>query len=154
MPPPAETGLLSPVVVTRMIPRMQRRHVRNSPAPLHELDAHVMELVWELREVTVRSALEALNARADKPRAYTTVGTTLAHLHAKGLLTRRREQRAHIYAPVMSRDEYLRARAAADIRALVERYGDVALRGFLREIEQLDAEHRDRLQRLAGRDES
>jgi BlaI family transcriptional regulator, penicillinase repressor len=113
-----------------------------------------MDLVWELGEATVRSGLDALNARADKPRAYTTVMTTMARLHTKGLLDRRRVERTDIYKPAMSRDEYRRARAGADIQALVARYGDVALVGFAREMSQLDPKRREQLRRLARRDES
>lgn len=112
-----------------------------------------MELTWEAGEATVRSALEALNARADKPRAYTTIMTTMARLHRNGLLERRREQRTDIYTPVMSRDAYLRARASADIRALVARYGEVALVGFAREMNQLDPKRREQMRRLARRDQ-
>jgi predicted transcriptional regulator len=42
------------------------------PPPLHELETEVMEAVWELGEASVREVMEALNARVDKPRAYTT----------------------------------------------------------------------------------
>lgn len=126
----------------------------NVPPPLHALEAELMELVWESGETTVRSALEALNARAAKPRAYTTIMTTMARLHSKGLLDRRREQRADIYAPRLTREEYRQARAAADIQTLVARYGDVALVGFAREMNQLEPQQRDRLRRLARRDQS
>ena len=123
------------------------------PPPLHELESELMELTWELGEATVRSALEALNARADRPRAYTTVMTTMARLHSKGLLERRREQRTDVYTPVMSRDEYLRARASADIQAMVEQYGEVALIGFAREMDQLDPKRREQMRRLARREQ-
>lgn len=113
-----------------------------------------MELAWEFSETTVRSALEALNARADKPRAYTTVMTTMARMHSNGLLERRREQRTDVYTPVMSRDEYRRARAAAEIQTLVAQYGDVALVGFARQMNQLDPKQRERMRRLARRDQS
>ena len=124
------------------------------PRPLHELESELMELVWEMREATVRDALNALNASSDKSRAYTTVMTTMARLHTNGLLDRRREQRADIYTPVMSKDEYLKARAAADIHALVAQYGDLALVGFAREMDALDPKQRQRLRRLVRREES
>jgi predicted transcriptional regulator len=123
------------------------------PPPLHELESELMELVWEREETTVREALEALNDRANKPRAYTTVMTTMARLHAKGLLDRRRQRRTDVYSPRMTRDEYRQARAAADIQALVAQYGDVALVGFAREMNQLDSKQRERLRRLARRDQ-
>jgi predicted transcriptional regulator len=129
-------------------------HPPRVPPALHELESELMDLVWELGEATVRSALEALNARADKPRAYTTVMTTMARLHTKGVLDRRREQRTDVYVPVMSKDEYRRARAAAGIHDLVAQYGDVALVGFAREMNQLDPERREQLRRLARRETS
>ena len=124
------------------------------PPPLHELEAELMDLVWESGETTVRSALEALNAHAAKPRAYTTIMTTMARLHAKGLLDRRRERRTDIYAPRLTREQYRQARAAADIETLVSQYGDVALVGFAREMNELDPKQRERLRRLARRDQS
>ncbi len=132
------------------MPRPQHSDV---PPPLHELESEVMELMWQRGEGTVRDALDALNARAEKTRAYTTVMTTMARLHAKGVLDRRRERRTDIYVPRMDREEYRRARARADIEGLVDQYGDVALVGFAREMGQLDPKHRDRLRRLARRDE-
>ena len=36
------------------------------PPPLHELEADVMEEVWERGEASVREVMEALNAGADK----------------------------------------------------------------------------------------
>ena len=126
----------------------------NAPPPLHELESELMELVWEMGEASVRDVLTALNARSEKDRAYTTVMTTMARLHSNGLLDRRRERRADIYSPVLSKDEYRKARAAADIHALVSQYGDVALVGFAREMDELDPKQRQRLRRLARREES
>jgi predicted transcriptional regulator len=111
-----------------------------------------MEEVWREGEATVRSVLEALNASANKERAYTTVMTVMAKLDRKGLLTRRRRGKTDVYRPVMSRHEYVEARARAEVGALVDRYGDVALMHFAREMAQLDPKRRDELRRLAGRE--
>lgn len=123
------------------------------PPPLHELESEAMEEIWRLGEGTVRDVLEALNGRAQKPRAYTTVMTVMARLDRKGLLTRRlRDPKTYLYTPVMSRDEYLEARARAEVEALVEQYGDLALVSFTREVQQLDPKRREQLRRLARRD--
>jgi predicted transcriptional regulator len=111
-----------------------------------------MEEVWRLGEAPVRSVLDALNAAASKERAYTTVMTILVRLHRKGLLDRRRVGKTDFYAPVMTRDEYLEARARADVEALVEQYGDVALVHLARQMNQLDPKRREQLRRLARRD--
>jgi predicted transcriptional regulator len=119
------------------------------PPPLGVLEADVMEQLWRQGEATVRTVLEAINATAGKERAYTTVMTVMGNLDRKGLLTRRREGKTDIYTPLMSREEYLDARARAEAGALVGRYGEAALMAFAREMDRLDPEQRRQLRRLA-----
>jgi predicted transcriptional regulator len=119
------------------------------PPPLGALEAEVMEQLWRQREATVRSVLEAINATFEKARAYTTVMTVMVNLDRKDLVTRRREGKSDIYTPLMSREEYLDARARAEAGDLVGRYGDAALMAFAREMDRLDPEQRRQLRRLA-----
>ena len=122
-----------------------------NPPPLYEVEREVMEEVWKRGEVTVRTILEALNASGPKQRAYTTIMTVMAkQLRGKGLLTRRREGKTDVYAPVMSRDAYLTARAAAEVNALVEEYGEVALAQFVERVGELEPAHQDALRGIAG----
>ena len=100
-------------------------------------------------EVSVREVMEALNKRTKKPRAYTTYMTILGRLHAKGLVTRRREGKTDFYTPTYTRAEYADLRAQAGVDSLVEQYGDAALSHFARQMAQLDPERRRQLQRLA-----
>jgi predicted transcriptional regulator len=116
---------------------------------LHELEAEVMEVVWDLEEVSVREVMEALNRVAPKPRAYTTYMTTLRRLHSKGLLTRRREGKTDFYRPVQTRAQYADLRARAEVAALVDAFGDVALGHFARQVADLDPKRRRALERLA-----
>lgn len=111
-----------------------------------------MEDVWRLGEVNVRTVMEALNARADKERKYTTIMTIMSRLDRKGLLTRRREGKTDLYSPSMSREQYLEARARAEVGALVDEYGDMALVHFARQMADLDPKRRGQLRRLARRD--
>jgi predicted transcriptional regulator len=117
--------------------------------PLHELEAEVMEELWSQGEATVRAVMEALNQRARKPRAYTTYMTIMARLHTKGVLNRRREGKTDFYAPRLDRDEFMAARARAEVDGLVAEYGDVALSHFARQVASLDPARRRALQRLA-----
>ena len=122
------------------------------PPPLHELESEVMEEVWNCRgETTVRNILEALNHRTDKTRAYTTVMTIMRRLDEKGMLVRRREGKTDVYEAPMSREEYLEARADAEVQAMVEQYGETALVHFARQMDQLDPARRQRLRRLSRR---
>ena len=116
---------------------------------VHALEAEVMEAVWELGEASVRAVMDALNAAAPKPRAYTTYMTILGRLHAKGLLERRREGKTDFYRPVHTRAEYADLRAQAVVAALVDEFGDVALSHFARQMAELDPERRRALERLA-----
>lgn len=111
-----------------------------------------MEELWRSGEANVRSVMDALNARAAKERKYTTIMTIMARLDAKRLLTRRREGKTDYYRPVMGREEYLEARAQAEVGALVDEFGEVALVHFARQMDRLDPKRREQLRRLARRD--
>ncbi len=71
---------------------------------LGDLEAEIMESMWDLGSASVREVHECLGARRDI--AYTTVMTVMSRLVEKGLLARRQEGRAYIYSPTKSRDAY------------------------------------------------
>jgi predicted transcriptional regulator len=121
----------------------------STPPRLHDLEAEVMEEMWRVDEAPVRAVMEALNARADKERKYTTIMTIMARLHRKGLLERRREGRTDIYAAAMTREAYQEARAREEVGALIAEYGDVALVQFTRQMHGLDPRRREQLRRMA-----
>jgi predicted transcriptional regulator len=97
--------------------------------------------------------MDALNANAPKPRAYTTYMTIMARLHGKELLTRRREGKTDFYTPVYTREEYRRLRARSEIDQLVEQYGDLALSNFAARVADIDPKRRRALERLARSDD-
>jgi predicted transcriptional regulator len=125
----------------------------DAPPPLHELEAEVMESVWNAdgHELTVRDVMAALNRHRRRKRAYTTYMTIMRRLDEKGLLTRRRDGKTDRYRPVHTRDAYADLRARAGVDELVAEYGEVALGHFARRLAQLDPDRRRRLQRLARR---
>jgi BlaI family transcriptional regulator, penicillinase repressor len=122
------------------------------PPVLHDLEREIMDEVWGREESTVREVLEAINARHERQRAYTTVMTVMQILAKKGLLTRRREGNTDVYTAVLDRDAYADARAGAEVGAIIEEYGDVAFAHFARQIDQLDPERRKRLRRHGRRE--
>jgi predicted transcriptional regulator len=77
------------------------------PSPLGHLESGVMEILWSRGESNVRDVAEKL----DRPLAYTTVMTTLDRLYKKGLLERRKSERAFFYSPRLSRPDWERQRA-------------------------------------------
>ena len=133
-------------MATRSKKRLRGRAV---PPALHELESEIMEQLWSTGEGSVRSVMEALNARTNRDRAYTTYMTVLARLHEKGLLARRRAGKTDYYEPAYPRDEYMALRAEAEVNGLVAQYGDVALSHFAKQMADLDPARRRALQRLA-----
>jgi predicted transcriptional regulator len=122
------------------------------PPRLFELEAEVMGEVWARGQATVRQVLDAINKRSVKTRAYTTVMTTMRRLDRKGLLMRERQGKTDVYSPMLTRDAYHQLRAQAQVGALVDEHGDVALVHFARQIATLDPRRREQLQRLAEDD--
>jgi predicted transcriptional regulator len=86
---------------------------------LGELERAVMNCLWGApdRALTVRDVHEAL--LADRQIAYTTVLTTLQRMARKGLLDQQRDERAHRYRAVATRDQMF-AELLADALGVVE----------------------------------
>lgn len=74
---------------------------------LGPLEAAVMDILWARGE----SSVHEVTPLVERPLAYTTVMTTLDRLYKKGLLDRRRVERAFLYRPRYSRAEWDRMRA-------------------------------------------
>ena len=81
-------------------------------AGLGHLEVAVMEILWKQGESNVHQVAQSL----ERPLAYTTVMTTLDRLYKKGLLERRKWERAYLYFPRHSRQES-EHQAAADFVA-------------------------------------
>ena len=122
----------------------------SSPPPaVQGLEADALAVVQARGEASVREVMDELERAAEAPRAYTTYMTTLARLHKKGLLTRRREGKTDLYHAVHTREEYADLRAQAEVAHLVDAFGEVALGHFARQIASLDPERRAALEKLA-----
>ncbi len=68
------------------------------------LENQLLELLWDAGESSVNGVLEQMNNRL----AYTTVMTTLDRLFKKGILKRRKQDRAYLYTHRLSREEWIR----------------------------------------------
>jgi predicted transcriptional regulator len=116
---------------------------------LGPLEQDVMDVVWRLRDATVRDVHAELVAGRDI--AYTTVMTTMARLARKGLLLRDTADLAHRYRPVVSRDQYARG-AVGDVLAwLLERYPEPAVAYLADVVEELDDVTLDQLRDAVAR---
>jgi len=83
-----------------------------------------MDILWSRGESNVRDVAEKL----DRPLAYTTVMTTLDRLYKKGVLQRRKSERAFFYSPRLSRPDWERKCAGELVAGLS---GDLLISCFL-----------------------
>jgi predicted transcriptional regulator len=74
---------------------------------LGPLEADVMEIVWTFGASNVRDVV----SRMPRKLAYTTVMTTLDRLYKKGLLQRQMTDRAFVYSPTATQEDWDRRRA-------------------------------------------
>lgn len=78
-----------------------------SPAvPVPETELEVLKVLWSLGSGTVHQVRDAL-AEAGGKRAYTTVQTLLVRLEQKGVVSSRKQGRAFVFEPKVTRDEFL-----------------------------------------------
>ena len=85
-------------------------------ATLTEAELRLMDVLWEKGPSTVQQVLEAL---ATKPAlAYNSVLTTMRILEKKGYVKHLKDGRAHIYSPIIERQEATRS----EISHLVHRF--------------------------------
>src|SRR3974377_2285669 len=84
---------------------------------LGTLETAVMEILWDRGEgssqesLAQESSVHDVSERLTRPLAYTTVMTTLDRLSKKGLLDRRKSDRAFLYTPRFSGREWDEKRA-------------------------------------------
>lgn len=83
---------------------MTPRRKSSDDKPLTEVELELMNVIWELGECTVKD----VQTRLSKGRelAYTSVATIMKILEQKGILTSRKDDRAHTYRPLVLREEY------------------------------------------------
>jgi predicted transcriptional regulator len=86
----------------RFLLRGFRRPSEVASLALGKLERQVLEETWARRETSVRDIYEAFGETI----AYTTLMTTLDRLYKKRLLLRRKDGRAFLYSPAVSREEF------------------------------------------------
>jgi predicted transcriptional regulator len=79
---------------------------KDRAAALGSLESEVMDILWHRGE----SSVSEVSTNLKRPLAYTTVMTTLDRLFKKGILDRRKSERAFIYSARFSRREWERKR--------------------------------------------
>lgn len=117
-------------------------------ATLTEAELRIMEVLWQRGSATVQQVLDAL---LEKPAlAYNSVLTTVRILEKKGYLEHIKDGRAHVYAPVVQREDARRS----EIGHLVGRFfknSQEQLALNILEERGIDREELDRLKKMLER---
>jgi predicted transcriptional regulator len=125
--------------------RQPRDVVRSA---LGELERRVLEELWR-REG--ESSVRDVHAAFAPALAYTTLMTTLDRLHRKGLLLRRRDGRAFVYRPRLTREEFegqVASQMIDGLLGLVDARPEPVLLSIVDVVGRRDAELLDELERL------
>jgi predicted transcriptional regulator len=80
------------------------RKKKEGNGTLTPTELKIMRAIWALGEATVHQVLETLKGQDDY--AYTTVSTIVRTLEQKGFVHGRKDGRGHVYAPLMSKEDY------------------------------------------------
>jgi predicted transcriptional regulator len=110
------------------------------------LEITVIEILWAIGDANVHEVA----SRLDRPLAYTTVMTTLDRLFKKGVLKRRKSDRAFRYAPRFTRAEWERKRAVdwfADFLSGSPNSGDLLLSSLVDAVGEQNSAFLDELER-------
>ncbi len=94
--------MLTAMKAPRFLLRGFRRPREVASLALGKLERQVLDEAWQRGEVSVRDIYLVFGEKI----AYTTLMTTLDRLYKKQLLDRRKDGRAFLYAPAVSREEF------------------------------------------------
>ena len=117
----------------------------NAEKPLTEVELELMNLLWKLGEGSVNDVIAELPSA--RKLTYTSVSTMLRILEQKGVVASRKEGRAHVYYPNLSKADY----EASTIRRVVTQVFDgapVALVKQLLDHEKLTAAELKEIRKL------
>ncbi|HEY7792348.1 MAG TPA: BlaI/MecI/CopY family transcriptional regulator [Vicinamibacterales bacterium] len=116
------------------------------PLPGANLEYAVLSALWE----TGRASARDLHHRVGQPRGlvYTTITKVLDRLHAKRLVSRRREGRRFVYWPRQDREVIDRQRMRDAVERLLAPEPGPAIAALVDEVEAVDPDLLDELSRL------
>ena len=72
--------------------------------PLTEVELQLMNVIWTLGSCTVKDVLTEINK--ERELAYTSIATIMKILETKGFVKSIKDDKAHIYSPVIAKEDY------------------------------------------------
>ncbi|MBU1075373.1 BlaI/MecI/CopY family transcriptional regulator [Patescibacteria group bacterium] len=103
---------------------------------LGKLEAEVMEIVWENKNITVREVFEVIKKK--RKIAYTTVMTIMDRLFTKKMLKRKMEGKTHVYFAYFTKNDFVKKTSQKIIDNLVQDFGEIAITQFANTLDQVD----------------
>ncbi len=113
---------------------------------LSELEQEAMNIVWQLKNCSVRDVLQELTK--SKKLAYTTVATILQRLNDKGVVVRKGSGQTFYYSPKLSKKVYSKNIAQSFVQKFFKSYGDTAIASFAETLDKLPTEKKKQLLKL------
>lgn len=92
-----------------------------------ELEARIMDAVWEIGPATVQDVCDRLGPDQN----YKTIMTVMNRLVEKNFLLRERDARAFVYSAAASRDAFVQDVSRHVVEGLVQDFGPAAIAQFL-----------------------
>jgi len=77
---------------------------KNKERLLTEVELELMNIIWRLEKCIVRDVLTALPDERDI--TYTSVAKIMKILEDKGVLRSKKNEKTHLYFPILTREEY------------------------------------------------
>lgn len=113
---------------------------------LGDLEADVMQIIWQEEKSTVRDVYEKL--RLQREIAYTTVMTIMSRLAEKKLLEKEQVGNAYVYKPTVSEQEFARKVVSEVLDGLLEEFAEPAISHFVDRLSNEDEQKIAKLEAL------
>ncbi|HZX48750.1 MAG TPA: BlaI/MecI/CopY family transcriptional regulator [Nitrospirota bacterium] len=113
---------------------------------LGDLERLVMDILWNRGDVTGREVLEEIEKT--RPLALTTILTVMDRLLKKGLIKRKKRGGVFVYAPSISRDDFVRQVSEEVMQGILDISASSAASSFVDILYKTSPGEMDRLSRL------
>lgn len=120
-------------------------------ATLTEAELRLMQVLWSKGASSVQQVVDALPA--DAPLAYNSVLTTIRILEKKGYVEHEKDGRAHIFKPVVARQDAARSEIRNLVRRMFSNSHELLVLNVLEE-EQIDLAELKRLRELLKQEDT
>lgn len=118
---------------------------------LFDLEAEIMELVWEREQPDFTVADICNILQENREIAYTTVMTTISRLYDKGLLERKRSGKKYVYTAKQTREDFIITLTKKVLSSLPPLGQETAISLLVDHVAQADEAELERLEALIRR---